>query len=47
MRRRSKFKVFLKANEVLDNLIAVIVYVVVAGFYLFKLYHFVQAAVRH
>jgi hypothetical protein len=39
--------VFQKVNDLLDNTIVVVVYVVVAGFYLSKLYRFVQAAVRH
>jgi hypothetical protein len=39
--------VFQKANDVLDNIIVVIVYIVVTGFYLAKLYRFVQDAFRH
>jgi hypothetical protein len=47
MRPRSRSKVFQKANDMLDNIIAVTVYVIVAGFYLSKLYRFIQAIVRH
>jgi len=44
MRRRSTFKSFQKAAGTLDNVIAVIVYVIATGLVLRQLYRFVEGA---
>lgn len=42
--RRSTFKTFKRATDVLDNVIVVTVYVIVLGLVLRQLYRFVQEA---
>ena len=45
MQARSRLKAFQKAMNILDNIVAVIAYVVVAGLAVSELYRFVQRVV--